>query len=86
MATDKLSRRDVLVNAGCVMGAAASLGWATVAAQTRGKSPQQAAGYQSQGNGNQRCGNCLHFQPPSACRIVAGNISPAGWCRLYAAR
>jgi hypothetical protein len=56
------------------------------AAQGFTKSPQQTAGYQDHPSGAERCGSCLNFQPPAACKVVAGRISPNGWCRIYAAR
>ena len=55
-------------------------------AQGLTKSPQPAAGYQDHPNGGQSCATCLHFQPPAACKVVAGRISRNGWCRIYAAR
>jgi hypothetical protein len=45
---------------------------------------QAAAGYQPTPKGDQRCDNCTLFQPPSSCKFVAGEISPSGWCKLYA--
>ena len=49
------------------------------------KMPKEQAGYQNSPRGDERCGNCAHFLPPNACRLVAGEISPQGWCRLWAA-
>nr|WP_242481694.1 high-potential iron-sulfur protein [Paracraurococcus ruber] len=42
--------------------------------------------YQDHPKDNQRCDGCLHFQPPNACAIVSGNINPAGWCAVWAAK
>ncbi|TDH63336.1 hypothetical protein E2C06_07340 [Dankookia rubra] len=42
--------------------------------------------YQDKPKDGQKCGGCLHFQPPNACAIVAGNISPEGWCAVWAAK
>ncbi|MFL5255808.1 MAG: hypothetical protein ACJ8AI_23500 [Rhodopila sp.] len=44
------------------------------------------AKYQDHPNGQQRCAICLRFRPPGTCRIVAGSISPTGWCQFFAAR
>ena len=44
------------------------------------------AKYQDHPNGQQRCGICLQFRPPGICQIVAGSISPTGWCQFFAAR
>ncbi|HWA31584.1 MAG TPA: hypothetical protein VG867_10815 [Rhizomicrobium sp.] len=45
--------------------------------------PQKAAGYQDKPKGQAMCSNCAHFEPPHSCGIVAGTISPSGWCRFY---
>lgn len=45
-----------------------------------------AAGYQTQPNGDQRCAQCVHFQPPASCELVQGTIVPNGWCKLFRAR
>jgi hypothetical protein len=52
----------------------------------RGKISQADAKYQSTAKGDQRCDACLSFQPPNACKFVEGDISPSGWCELFAAK
>lgn len=47
---------------------------------------QDAAGYQNQPNGDQRCALCAHFQAPASCELVQGTIVPNGWCKLYRAK
>jgi hypothetical protein len=81
-----LSRRLLMQKAAAASGAFTMLGAIANDAAAQAKSPPQVAGYQSEPNGGQRCGNCQHFQPPSACKVVAGRISAQGWCRLYIAR
>jgi hypothetical protein len=44
------------------------------------------AEYQDRPKGQQRCEICLQFQPPGSCKLVAGQISPHGWCQFFAAR
>jgi hypothetical protein len=44
------------------------------------------AQYQPTPKGASRCDNCSQFLAPSACKVVAGKISPSGWCQLYAAK
>lgn len=84
MTEPEFSRRRLLQ---CAAGTATALAVAAQdAAQAQTKSPQQAAGYQTTPNGSQRCGTCAHFQPPAACKVVAGKISPQGWCRIYFAK
>lgn len=77
----RLSRRALLRAS---VGAAAMLGTAApAAAQIKVSKPSVA--YQDQPDGNRRCALCAHFVAPGSCRIVAGPISPQGWCRLFAA-
>jgi hypothetical protein len=44
------------------------------------------AKYQDQPKGQQRCEICLNFEPPSACRIVAGSVAAHSWCQFFAAK
>ncbi len=85
MTKPELSRRLLLHHAAA--GTATALGaGVTEMTQAQTKSQQQTAGYQSSPNGGQRSGNCAHFQPPAACKVVAGKINPQGWCRIYFAK
>ena len=84
MSESNLSRRFILRCAAAVAGASALSG--PTAAQGLTKSPQQSARYQDHPNGSQRCTNCRQFQPPSSCKVVAGKISPNGWCSIYFAK
>jgi len=82
-----LSRRRVLRGAALVAGGGALLGagltgLSAIAAPT--KLAKKDAGYQTMPKGKQRCDNCLQWQPPRSCKIVAGVISPRGWCSIYA--
>src|SRR5262249_28076692 len=78
------SRRSLLQIAADVTGAvvivAASLSLATAAA----KISKKAVNYQDHPDGDKRCDKCLQFQPPNACKIVDGTISPQGSCRVFA--
>jgi hypothetical protein len=41
--------------------------------------------YQTQPKGEQKCSGCLHFIAESnTCKLVDGQISPEGWCSLWA--
>jgi hypothetical protein len=51
-----------------------------------GSVPQSAAGYQDKPNGDKHCDGCTHFDAPSSCKVVAGVISPSGWCKLFQAK
>jgi hypothetical protein len=79
-----ISRRVAL---GHVAGAATVvLGGSIPAALAQQKVSQANAKYQSHPNGQQRCDICQLFRPPSSCQIVAGTISPNGWCQFFTAK
>ena len=87
--TLELSRRRVLRGAALVAGGGALIaggltGFSAVAASS--KMSQKAAGYVGKPKGKQRCDNCVQWAAPASCNIVAGPISPAGWCNLYVAK
>jgi len=86
MSKIELSRRLLMQKAAAASGALAMSGTIANSAAAQAKSAPQVAGYQNEPNGGQRCGNCQHFQPPSACKVVAGRISAQGWCRLFFAK
>src|ERR687898_634287 len=56
------------------------------AARGAGTTPKPLALYQDSPNKGRRCAGCSHFLEPNACEIVAGEISPDGWCRFYKPR
>jgi hypothetical protein len=78
-----LSRRAALAGTALVLGAAAA---ATAVTQSpaQQKISQADAKYQATPKGDQRCDACVNFQPPNACKFVQGDISPSGWCQLFA--
>jgi hypothetical protein len=47
------------------------------------KIDQKAVQYQTFPKNGQSCNKCVNFEPPSSCKLVAGTISPAGWCLLF---
>ena len=75
------SRRTVLRIGLFGAGAGARLAAFPAAAATR--MSQKSARYQATPKGAQRCDNCNQFQGPAACKVVDGDINPAGWCLLY---
>lgn len=40
--------------------------------------------YRDSPNGIAMCATCTLFEPPQACKIVAGVVSANGWCNAYA--
>jgi hypothetical protein len=55
-------------------------------AVAQGKVAQNSVAYQDKPKGAQRCDGCSLFQPPNACKVVDGNVSPQGWCSLFTAK
>jgi hypothetical protein len=87
MNKEELSRRLLLQRAVTVAaGAVTMVGVTANRAVGQTKSSQEAVAYQGKPQGSQRCDNCIQFQPPSACKTVDGQISPQGWCKIYAAK
>jgi hypothetical protein len=57
----------------------------TAAPAETAKVSQASVQYQSQPKGEQKCDGCLHFIAESnTCKLVEGQISPDGWCALWA--
>lgn len=51
------------------------------------KTTMAQANYQEQPQGDQQCGNCMQFVAANnTCNVVAGEISPQGWCMLWLAQ
>jgi hypothetical protein len=62
-------------------GAAIAAMGAAAAAQQK-VSPATAL-YQDRPKGGFSCAACALFRPPSSCVVVAGEISPNGWCKFF---
>jgi hypothetical protein len=80
------SRRSILRNLQFIAGGAALLGTTMSGnrvAEAQTKLAQKLVSYQVTPQGTQRCDICSQFEPPSSCKVVEGNIDPAGWCKLY---
>jgi hypothetical protein len=84
--SESLSRRSMLAAAGWFVGASAvAVAVATATgANAQAKVTPTAVAYQDSPKGAQQCDNCNWFQAPNACKTVAGEISPQGWCKIYA--
>jgi hypothetical protein len=49
------------------------------------KVPKTSVQYQAKPKGAQKCGSCVNFIAGSnTCKLVDGQISPNGWCILWA--
>jgi hypothetical protein len=74
-----------------ILGAAvASLSLVAVApplfggkAQAQQKVSKAMVHYQDSPKHGQECVGCANFIPPHDCKVVAGPISPRGWCELW---
>lgn len=47
------------------------------------KTTQEISGYLGPESGPFACGNCIHFEDPGSCGLVAGAIDPQGCCNLF---
>ena len=47
------------------------------------KLSQSAAAYQDTPKGMFSCSVCTFFIPPHGCKVVIGEVSPLGWCKLF---
>ncbi len=80
-----ISRRATLRAAIALMTAgAAGRAVAQQAPAPAQKVAQKTVQYQTVPKNGQSCNKCVNFEPPSSCKLVAGTISPAGWCLLFA--
>ncbi len=79
-----LTRRQALTLVLAGGGALLLAGASAPANAGSSKVSQKAVAYRNRPNGTARCDNCALWQPPASCKVVAGVISPAGWCTIYA--
>jgi hypothetical protein len=75
----RLTRRELMIAA--VGGFSAAL--PARAGEPPGKTSQIAAAYQSTPKGLFSCAVCTLFIRPRSCKVVSGDISPTGWCKLF---
>ena len=79
-ASAPLSRRSLLRSAA---GATGVLAATLRSALAQPKITKVAVNYQDHPDGDKRCDRCVQFQPPDACKVVDGSISPQGSCRIF---
>jgi hypothetical protein len=79
-----VSRRGALRRGALAIGGGSLLAAALASPAWAFKVPQSQAGYKNSPNGGNECDRCLQFQPPSACKIVEGAVSPSGSCNFFA--
>jgi hypothetical protein len=79
----RLSRRSLLLS---TVGATGVLAAILNPASAQPKISKIAVNYQDHPDGDKRCDRCVQFQPPDACKMVDGSISPQGSCRIFMLR
>jgi uncharacterized protein YjbJ (UPF0337 family) len=79
------SKKDASSSSSTPAGSPATSADSAAPAAATGKVPQASVQYQAQPKGEQKCGSCLNFIAESnTCKLVAGQVSPEGWCSLWA--
>ena len=71
--------RRALITAAIGLGAVVS----ARAEEQPTKVSQTAAAYQNTPKGLFSCAACTLFVRPRNCKVVSGDISPNGWCKLF---
>ena len=79
---DKSRRAALRGMIGAGVGVAALAAGAQQAAAQE-KMDQKSVQYQEQPKDGHQCSGCSQFVAPNACKLVAGNIHPNGWCLLW---
>jgi hypothetical protein len=79
-----LTTRRTLLQAGAgALSAVSFLGLSARNAKAA-KASKAAVAYRDSPKGDQNCANCRLFIEPNACKQVEGDISPNGWCKIWA--
>jgi uncharacterized protein YjbJ (UPF0337 family) len=78
------SKKDAKSSSAAPAGSPATSADSAAPAATS-KVSQTSVQYQAQPKGEQKCGGCVNFIAESnTCKLVAGQVSPEGWCSLWA--
>jgi len=78
-----LCRRALFQYALAAAGGAAIYSAPRNPASATPKVSKKAVAYNDHPDGEKRCEKCAQFQPPDACKMVEGPISPQGSCRIF---
>jgi hypothetical protein len=88
--SSSLTRREALTGIITLPAMAGFLASATAIAEAKGSKAQFK--YQTHPNGSHKCSGCRFFHAGKTasamgtCDIVAGEISPNGWCTAFATK
>jgi hypothetical protein len=77
----KRSRRNVMRS--LAGGVSAELLLRIAPAKAAEKMTRAQAQYQDTPNGIYSCGLCTLFERPNACKVVEGEVSKDGWCKVF---
>lgn len=78
------SRRDMLRTGMMIAAGVTGAAIASTARAEDEKIAQELVQYQNEPKDGQKCNMCAQWVDPNACKIVAGKISPDGYCVAYA--
>ena len=84
MRDDNQASRRGFLRTGLTILAGGVLATAARAQDADSKVEQSVVQYQTSPKDGAKCSLCVNFVAPNACKVVAGNISPEGWCVAYA--
>ena len=79
-----VSRRRFLAGSAGIAAIGGGISGCAHGPKMPGMTPKAEANYQDHPNGLAHCSICKHFASPNVCEVVAGPVSPDGWCRFYA--
>jgi hypothetical protein len=82
-ASTQFTRRRILIS---LIGSAPIAALSVGGAGAGPKVAQSAGHYQPTPKEGQACAGCYAFLAPDHCQLLAGEISPSGWCRLWKAK
>jgi hypothetical protein len=76
---------DAYSRRGVIRAALTSAAGALIAAPAlaREKMSRAEAQYQDRPTNGLSCAACSLYRPPDGCVVVAGPVSPHGWCRFF---
>ena len=76
--------RRIVLRAGLGLAAAGAAGMGLARPARAQKIAKEALMYQDSPKDGHECDQCVQWEPPNACKIVDGVISPKGWCGAFA--
>jgi len=82
--TREYSRRDLLSwTPACIALAVAAASTIPRVAAAQPKVAKATVQYQDTPKAGHQCSGCSNFVAPGSCKVVAGTISPHGWCSIW---